>query len=81
MVGAAQIFVQLPAVDAASEKIRIESEIANATTFIAAQESKLANEDFVKRAPEKVIAGERQKLADLQEKLAALQKEHAALVS
>ncbi len=81
VVGAAQIFVQLPAVDAASEKIRIESEIANATTFIAAQESKLANEDFVKRAPEKVIAGERQKLADLQEKLAALQKEHAALVS
>ena len=81
VVGAAQIFVQLPAVDAASEKIRIESEIAEATKFIAAQESKLANTDFVARAPEKVIAGERQKLADLQEKLAALQKEHAALVS
>ncbi len=80
VVGAAQIFVQLPAVDAASEKIRIESEIADATTFIAAQESKLANEDFVKRAPEKVIALERQKLADLQEKLAALQKEHAAFL-
>ncbi len=81
VVGGAQIFVQLPAVDAESEKIRIESEIADATKFIAAQEAKLANEDFVKRAPEKVIAGERQKLADLQEKLAALQKEHAALVS
>lgn len=81
VVGAAQIFVQLPAVDAASEKARIESGIAEATKFIAAQESKLANADFVARAPEKVIAGERQKLADLQEKLAALQKEHAALVS
>lgn len=81
VVGAAQIFVQLPAVDAASEKLRIESGIAEATKFIAAQESKLANADFVARAPEKVIAGERQKLADLQEKLAALQKEHAALVS
>ncbi|MEK7633010.1 MAG: valine--tRNA ligase [Patescibacteria group bacterium] len=81
VVGSAQIFVQLPAVDAASEKARIESGIAEATKFIAAQESKLANADFVARAPEKVIAGERQKLADLQEKLAALQKEHAALVS
>ena len=81
VVGSVQIFVQLPAVDAASEKLRIESGIAEATKFIAAQESKLANADFVARAPEKVIAGERQKLADLQEKLAALQKEHAALVS
>lgn len=81
VVGAAQIFVQLPAVDAASEKARIESGIAEATKFIAMQESKLANADFVARAPEKVIAGERQKLADLQEKLAALQKERAALVS
>ncbi len=80
VVGAAQIFVQLPSVDAASEKVRIESGIAEATKFIAAQESKLANADFVARAPEKVIAGERQKLADLQEKLAALQKEHAALL-
>ncbi len=81
VVGGAQIFVQLPVVDAASEKIRIESEIADVAKFIAAQEAKLANEDFVQRAPEKVIAGERQKLADLQEKFAALQKEHAALVS
>lgn len=81
VVGGAQIFVQLPAVDAASEKARIESGITEATKFIAAQELKLANADFVARAPEKVIAGERQKLADLQEKLAALQKEHAALVS
>lgn len=81
VVGGAQIFVQLPAVDAASEKARIESEIANAVKFIAAQESKLANTDFVARAPEKVIAGERQKLADLQEKLAALKKEQEAIVS
>lgn len=81
VVGGAQIFVQLPAVDAASEKARIEAEIVNATKFIAAQESKLANADFVARAPEKVIAGERQKLADLQEKLVALEKERAAFVS
>ncbi len=81
VVGGAQIFIALPAVDAASEKQRIESEIANATRFIAAQQAKLANEDFVKRAPEKVIAGERQKLTDLEETLAALQKELAAIVS
>lgn len=81
IVGSSQVFIRLPAVDAASEKMRIEKEITEATKFIRAQESKLANTDFVARAPEKVISGERQKLADLQEKLAALQKEHAALVS
>ncbi len=81
VVGSVQIFIQLPAVDAASEKARIESEIATTTKFIAAQESKLANTDFVARAPEKVIAGERQKLADLQERYAALKKEQEALVS
>ena len=81
IVGSAQIFIKLPAVDATEEKNRIEKEIAETMKFIAAQESKLANTDFVARAPEKVITGERQKLADLQEKLAALQKEHAALVS
>lgn len=81
IVSSTQIFIKLPAVDAVQEKNRIEKEIAEATTFIGAQESKLANADFVARAPEKVIAVERQKLADLQEKLTALQKEHAALVS
>ncbi len=81
IVSGAQIFIALPTIDAALEKKRIEAEIADATKFIAAQQAKLANADFVQRAPEKVIAGERQKLMDLQEKLAALQKELAALVS
>ncbi len=75
------VFVMLPEVDVKKEQTRIVESLTETAKFIASQESKLANEDFVKRAPEKVIAGERQKLADLREKLAALQKEHAALVS
>lgn len=82
VVGGATLVLHLEGlVDVAKEKVRITRELEETTKFIAAQESKLANADFVARAPEKVIAGERQKLADLQEKLAALQKEHAALVS
>ena len=81
IVGSVQIFIKLPAIDAAEEKNRIDKELVETAKFIAAQESKLANTDFVARAPEKVIVGERQKLTDLQGKLAALQREHAALVS
>lgn len=68
-------------IDLEKERVRITKELAETEKFIGMQEAKLANEDFVKRAPEKVIAGEQQKLSDLKEKLAALQKEHAALVS
>jgi len=68
-------------VDLDKERTRIEKELDECEKFIGMQESKLANEDFVKRAPEKVIGVERQKLSDLKEKYAALKKEQEALVS
>lgn len=81
VVGGMQIFIALPVVDAAEARPRLEKEIAECEKFIGMQESKLGNEDFVKRAPEKVIAGEKKKLDDLREKLGALRKELDTLVS
>lgn len=81
VVGGMQIFIALPAVDAGEEKARLKKEIDECARFIVAQEFKLGNADFVGRAPEKVIAGEKKKLDDLLEKMAALKKEHTALVS
>ncbi|MFA6018421.1 MAG: valine--tRNA ligase [Patescibacteria group bacterium] len=80
-VGDVSIYMALGEVDFDKEKTRLSKEIVECEKFIAMQESKLANEDFVKRAPEKVIGVERQKLSDLQEKYGALKKEQEALVS
>ena len=49
-------------VDLAAEKARIEKELAKARKDIESQEKKLANENFVSRAPERVVAAERDKL-------------------
>ena len=53
-------------VDLAKERERIEKELAKAEQDIANQERKLANESFVSRAPERVVAAEREKLAKAQ---------------
>lgn len=68
-------------VDREKENVRIAKELEETQKFISMQESKLGNADFVARAPEKVVALERQKLVDLKEKLAALEKEQAAFMS
>lgn len=81
VVGGMQIFIALPAVDAGEEKARLKKEIDECAKFIALQESKLGNADFVGRAPEKVIAGEKKKLEDLAEKMTALKKEYAVIES
>ena len=49
-------------VDLEKEKARIEKELAKARKDIEGQEKKLANENFVSRAPERVVAVEREKL-------------------
>ncbi len=49
-------------VDLAAERARIEKELAKARKDIENQEKKLANESFISRAPERVVAAERDKL-------------------
>ncbi len=55
-------------VDLEKERARMEKELANAKKQLDGQNAKLANENFVSRAPEKVVNAEREK----KEKLEAL---------
>jgi valyl-tRNA synthetase len=48
-------------VDFAAERARLEKELAKCDADIARVEQKLNNADFVKRAREEVVQGEREK--------------------
>ena len=68
-------------VDVAKEIARITKELEAAKKFLNSVEGKLNNEKFVSRAPEAVVAAEREKaakhrdlIAQLEESLAAMQK-------
>ncbi len=61
-------------VDLDKERERITKELAKAKQDIANQEKKLANESFVSRAPERVVAIERDKLAKAQALAANLEE-------
>ena len=68
-------------VDVAKEVERITKELEKNKKFLASLESKLSNEKFVARAPEAVVAAEKEKadktrdlIAQLEESLAAMQK-------
>ena len=53
-------------VDLEKEHARMEKELANAKKQLDGQNAKLANENFVSRAPEKVVNAEREKKAKLE---------------
>ena len=53
-------------VDFEAEKARLTKEIEKTEKLIAGQEAKLANENFVSRAPEAVVNTEREKKAKLE---------------
>ena len=53
-------------VDLEKERARMEKELANARKQLDGQTAKLANENFVSRAPEKVVNAEREKKAKLE---------------
>ena len=53
-------------VDLEKERTRMEKELANAKKQLDGQNAKLANENFVSRAPEKVVNAEREKKAKLE---------------
>ena len=63
----ARMFVPMAElVDLEKERARMEKELANAKKQLDGQNAKLANENFVSRAPEKVVNAEREKKAKLE---------------
>ena len=48
-------------IDLAAENARLEKEMARVNSDIARIDAKLANGDFLRRAPEEVVEGEREK--------------------
>jgi valyl-tRNA synthetase len=61
-------------IDVAAERAKIEKEMQSLDAYVAATSAKLANEQFVAKAPAKVIDDLRAKLADAQEKAAKLKE-------
>ena len=61
-------------VDLEKERARMEKELANAKKQLDGQNAKLANENFVSRAPEKVVNAEREKKAKLEALIENLEK-------
>ena len=79
---AAKLYIPMgQLVDVAKELARITKELEAQKKFLSSLEAKLSNEKFVSRAPEAVVAAEREKaqkakdlIASLEESLAAMQK-------
>jgi valyl-tRNA synthetase len=51
-------------IDLAAQRARLDKEMAKAEADIARVDQKLGNADFLRRAPEDVVEGEREKRAD-----------------
>jgi valyl-tRNA synthetase len=68
-------YVALPLkgiVDLAAERGRLEKELAKVGSDIARVDAKLGNADFLKRAPDDVVEGEREKRAEAEQRRAKI---------
>ena len=59
-------------IDLAAERARLAKEMAKCDADIARVDQKLGNADFLKRAPEEVVEGERAKRAEAQARRAKI---------
>ena len=73
LVGEMQLLIPMAGlINVAQERERLTKEIDSSKGFISKLEGKLANKNFISRAPENVVQIERQKLSDAQIKLNSL---------
>jgi valyl-tRNA synthetase len=69
----AKLFIPMgQLVDVQKEIERISKELESAKKFLASLEGKLSNEKFISRAPEAVVAAEREKAAKTKDLIAQL---------
>src|SRR5262249_58777168 len=68
-------------IDLAAERARLAKEQAKAASDIARVDAKLANADFIARAPEEVVEGEREKREDAEGRLLKIKEALARLAS
>lgn len=80
VVGRSEVFIPLAGmIDLEAERVRLQKEIDQKSGFLEGVLKKLGNESFVARAPEAVIAKERQKAADAEAELSRLRASLAEL--
>ena len=80
-VGDTEVALGLPEVDLTAELARLEGELAEADGQIARLEKQLSNERFLERAPEAVVQGERDRLAQARARAEGLRERIGALGS
>ncbi|MCI0458545.1 MAG: valine--tRNA ligase [Gemmataceae bacterium] len=69
-----EVYVSLRGlIDVAAEGARLEKQLAEKRKFLQTTEAKLANEGFVKRAPQEVVQQQQNLAADLQKQIATLE--------
>jgi valyl-tRNA synthetase len=66
-------------IDIAAERTRLTKELAKADADISRVDGKLANPDFLARAPEEVVEGEREKREEASARRAKLAEAFARL--
>lgn len=80
LVGKMEILIPLEGlIDKAAEIARLDKEISKLDKIIKQSAGKLANENYVAKAPADVVAKEREKLAELEQSLSQLQQQRTAL--
>ena len=78
--GGTDVFIPLAGlIDVDKERERLEAELERIESLLRSTELKLANEQFVSRAPEQVVANERSKLESLRDQHSRLQEKLKAL--
>ena len=80
VVDGAEVYVPLvELIDIDVERKRLDKEIARLRGVIRGAETKMSNEKFISKAPEDVIAHEREKLASCRDQLVIVEKNRKVL--
>jgi valyl-tRNA synthetase len=75
IVGGAEVYLPLEGlIDVGAELKRLQSELDEAREYLAESRSRLANEDFVEKAPREVVNRERERVARQSERVTRLEE-------